>query len=337
MSLKRVTLLAILVLTFGILQLSVVNAGSRADVRWTAGCEGFTSNGGGIILDRDNTGNGQERFVITVVDGEGNVIFGPVDDSIAVGSRLSFTRGVFFPYSAEPASNPILLTVTSPAGNGLSDQLIYGTLGICGGIPFNNETLLGAGALFNIIDGRTSPTVPLNVDPPRPTNPENIGIFTDGYLIVNTASLNIRSGDGPQYTLVGRVAGGTELVVLGRNPSRSWWFVQVGEVTGWVNNIHVALRGDLTTVPIVPVTGELFPARFVVYADTDIRIAPSENAAALCTVEGNLEYFVVGQNSNGTWLEIMASCDVLDVTGWLPLEAGAIRNSGDLPIPVTWR
>ncbi len=337
MSLKRVTLLAILVLMFGMLQFTVVNAGTRADVRWTAGCEGFTSNGGGIILDRDNTGSGQEHFVITVIDGDGNVIFGPVSDSAALGSRLSFTRGVFFPYSVEPASNPILLTVTSPAGNGYNDQLVYGTIGICGGIPFNNDALEGTSTLFDVIDGRTSPSVPLNVDPPRPSNPENLGIVTDGYLIVNTASLNIRSGDGPEYTIVGRVSGGTELIVLGRNPSRSWWYVQVGEILGWVNGIHIALRGDLTGVPIVPVTGELFPARFVVYADSILRIAPSETAAPLCEIDGGLEYFINGQNSTGSWIEVIATCDVLDVTGWLPLEAGAIRNSGDLSIPVTWR
>ena len=35
-------------------------------------------------------------------------------------------------------------------------------------------------------------------------------------LVVNTSFLNVRSGDGPQYTVVLTVVGGTELPVLGR-------------------------------------------------------------------------------------------------------------------------
>ncbi len=336
MSLKRVTFSGILIVLIGLLQVFVVSAGTRSGVSWSAGCEGFTSNGGSILLDRNNTGEGTERFIITAVDGDGNVIFGPVADTFPTGSSLSISRGAFFPYSVAPAANPILVTIVSQAGNGFSEQLIYGTLGTCSGLPFNNARL-GGDSVFNVVEGGTSPTVPLNVDPPRPTNPENIGQVVDGYVIVNTASLNIRSGDGPAYTIVGRVAGGTELVVLGRNPSRSWWFVEVGEIRGWVNGTLVALRGDLTNVPIVPIVGEIFRPRFYVFSETTLRDGPSASAAAICNINGSLEYFITGQNSDGEWIQVEANCDGVDVIGWVDFEVGAIRNSGDLGIPVTAR
>lgn len=327
---KRVIIALILVLGL----VSVVSAGTRDNLRWTVTCDGFLSEGGGIILDRDNTGDGQERFVITAVDGAGNTIFGPLEETFFIGSRLNFSAGVFFPFNRAPEANPILVTVVSPAGNGLNEQTIYGTVGNCDGLALDNTNALLSG--FEPTDGAASPSVQLNAPVPRPTNLDGLAGARDGYLIVNTGSLNLRSGDGPQFTIVGRVPSGTELVVLGRNETRTWWFVQVGEIRGWVNGEFTILRGDLTNAPLTPVTGEIFPARFAVYADINIRVAPFENSARVCVVEGDLEYFIVGQSDDGEWIEIAAMCGGEMVTGWLPFENGAIRNSGDLPIPVTF-
>lgn len=342
MRIKTILKIMPLLLLMGLLQLSVVNAGTRNGIRWTAGCDGFTSQGGGILLDRNNTGNGTESFTISAVDGNGNTVFGPVTDSSLVGSRLSIPQGAFFGYTTAPTANPILVTLTSNAGNGYSQQTIYSTLGLCDRLPTVILTAIGLDVLetagaFVVVDGRTSPSVPLNVDPPRPNNPDGIGVFVNGYLVVNTASLNIRSGDSPAYTIVGRVAGGTQMLVLGRNADRSWWFVQVGEIRGWVNGSLTVVRGDLTQAPIAPVVGEILGARLYVYSNTYLLQAPVANSSWLCEIRGNAEYHIVGQNSNGEFIQVQADCNGIDVIGWVPAEYGAIRNAGDLGIPVTAR
>src|SRR5690606_23689561 len=106
-------------------------------------------------------------------------------------------------------------------------------------------------------DGETSEPVALNTAPPRPVNPPGLPQVLPGYAVVNTDNLSLRSGDSPRYEMLGVIDGGTELVVLGRNDDRSWWYVQVGGMRGWVSSEFLALRGDLTGLPEVPVTGNL--------------------------------------------------------------------------------
>lgn len=332
-SLRTIRLGLILGLLLGLLQVSIAGAATRDGIRWTVSCNGFTSRGGGILLNRDNTGEGREAFVITATDGAGNVIFGPVRESSFVGAGIYIAEGVSFNWATPPAANPITVTVVSPEGNGQPEQVVYSTLGLCPTLMMETTTTIPGLNIIGVADGTTSPSVALNTDPPRPTNPQGIGQTLEGYLISNTGSLNIRSGDGPQYTIVGRIRGGTELVVLGVNERRTWWYVQVGDIRGWVNNELVINRGDLTRVPVVPVLGEIFLPRLFVFSASPIYMASNTRSGVICTIDGDLEYTIIGKNRDGTWFGIEAQCNGQMVVGWIEDERGAIRNSGDLPIP----
>ena len=68
-------------------------------------------------------------------------------------------------------------------------------------------------------------------------------------LVVNTSFLNVRSGPGPQYSVVVIVAGGTELPALGSNPSNSWYLVSTAVGQGWVDVTFTLPRGDFRYVP----------------------------------------------------------------------------------------
>lgn len=97
-------------------------------------CTDFTAAGtGASILDRDNTGLGQEALRIDVTDGLGTVIY-----------TLSFQNGLgtyaaglinTTPYTTAPSSNPLTMTLTSLAGNGLPEQIDYVARGACAGLP----------------------------------------------------------------------------------------------------------------------------------------------------------------------------------------------------------
>ena len=240
---------------------------------------------------------------------------------------MYFQDGLFFAWEEVPEYNPITVSVISPAGNGLLEQVIYEANGFCTGLPTVTEE-------GEIIDGTTSDSVPLNVLPPEGINPENVGRSYDGYVVVNVSWLNVRSGDGVEYTEVGRVSGGTELIVYGVNLDRSWWYVEAGEVLGWVNGEHVIVRGDLSDVPYVRTMGELEPPRFFVYIDTPLWSAPGNSGFHLCEIEGDLEYLIVGQSRSGDSVAIEAVCNGATVTGWLLAELGALRNAGVVEIPV---
>lgn len=326
-SLKRLGLVLTLALLVLLLQTSIVGAAVRESLHFTVSCNGFTTNDGGIILDRDNTGMGLETIYMSASDGAGNLLWTGPELNFVVGGRMYFAAGTGYTWSTVSAFNPITVSVMSAAGNGLDAQIVYEANGYCTGL----DTILEDGT---VLAAETNPSVPINAVPPLGVNPENIAPLYDGYLLVNTAWLNMRSGDGPEYTLVGRVSGATELTVLGVNEERTWWYVESGDIKGWVNNEYVVNRGDLRAVPVVFAQGELRPVRFFLYLDTHLWALPGKGGGSVCWLEGEKEYVVVGRTITSLSFKIEADCGGEMVTGWVPFDEGAIRNDGDLRIPV---
>lgn len=78
--------------------------------------------------------------------------------------------------------------------------------------------------------------------------------FAVPILVVNTSFLNVRSGDGPQYTVVTTVVGGMELPVLGTNRGNSWYLVTTPVGAGWVDVSFTLPRGDFRNVPLIEPT-----------------------------------------------------------------------------------
>lgn len=90
------------------------------------------SGSGSHVLDRDNTGTGNEALRVDVTDGAGTLIY-TLTFSNVLGT---FAGGIgdFF-YTTAPAYNPITFTLTSLAGNGLPEQVDYTAQGTCDGLP----------------------------------------------------------------------------------------------------------------------------------------------------------------------------------------------------------
>ncbi len=316
-------------------------------VAFTLGCGGFSSSGE-VVLDRDNTGTGRESFTVSASDGVGNVIFAGEPDSFFVGGTVSWEDGGTYGWTRAPEFNPMTLRVVSMAGNNLPAEVVHVTVGSCADLPtitaLSQELGIGGGIPLildpRILNGVTSEAVPLNTAPPRPENPVGLAEALRGYAVVNTDNLSVRSGDGAEYTLVAIVDGGTQLVVLGRNEfagdAETWWYVQVGDVIGWVSGEFLYMRGDLSHVPEVPVTGDLIQPRFLlIREEAPLYVSPSFNATGICTLPGGLEYFVIGRDEDIIWYEIEAECDGAPVTGWIPAYLGAIRNPAAQFIEVT--
>lgn len=156
------------------------------------------------------------------------------------------------------------------------------------------------------------------------------------YLIVNTAFLNIRSGDGPGYTILAVVPGGTILTPIGRNERYTWWFVEHNGVQGWVNNIHVLVRGNLRNVPLQELVDAALiqPTLYVGFPGNPIYSELAAGVSVRCYLPGNAEFPVIGRNRDTSWYLIEAECDGVIVTGWIEAEKGLIRNPAALPIPV---
>jgi hypothetical protein len=120
-------------------------------------CTDFTAAGtGACILNRDNTGTGEERLRIDVTDGNGVVIY----TFTFQNSLGTYAAGLIdtTPYTVAPSANPITFTLTSLAGNGLLQHVDYTQQGMCQGlvsVPTMNEwgmiifmALAGLGAVY---------------------------------------------------------------------------------------------------------------------------------------------------------------------------------------------
>jgi hypothetical protein len=180
-----------------------------------------------------------------------------------------------------------------------------------------------------------SPSVGLNTPAPNVENARGLVDNLAGYAIVNTGFANLRSGDGPGYTKVGVVANGDELIVLGRNATRTWWYVRAGDVSGWVLGSLLILRGDLSDVPVVATAGEIIPATLFVPAPRNlIYNGLQSTSVVICEAAGGLEMLIKGISFNQSWILIEAVCtDGRVVEGWIASDRGFIRNPAGLSIP----
>jgi hypothetical protein len=98
----------------------------------------------------------------------------------------------------------------------------------------------------------TTPVPPIQTDevgaPPATVDPT-------GACLVRSASgvsINVRSGPGTGYSIVGNLPPNVSVPVLGRLPDNSWLQVNVGSVIGWVSASVVTLDGNCAGIAVVP-------------------------------------------------------------------------------------
>lgn len=192
------------------------------------------------------------------------------------------------------------LGVTGRSPNGLWFE-VTSAQGLNGWINFSGVTLIGEMANIPVVN-TAAPII--NV------------------AIVNTSSLNVRSGPGAQYARLAVVSGGTTLSVTGTHPTLPWLRVERNDFgVGWVKGEFVIFRGTWTAVPRVtePVGAVELPVAIVeinhyVYAypnfETPVGIIPPGL------------YTIIGRNFEYTWAlietplgDVWISFDEVDLRG----------------------
>lgn len=312
------------------------------DLSFTVGCEGFTNVGGSFSLTRDNTSNGREAFVIGAVDGTGATVFAPVVDSALVGSEINLGAGRVYAWTNAPSANPITVSVISIAGNDLPEETVYTVSGTCAGLADGTAstvsagTAITAGDLVTEADLVVSPSVPPGFEVPVATSSAAEIERLPGYGIVDIDNLYLRTGGGPNYTRVAVVDGGTRVRILARNEQFSWWLVNAGGFTGWASAEYIIVRGDVRGVPVLSGVGELIPVTIVTSLPQRIYSAPATfNDNYICDIIP-FEHVAIGRDRFNAFYQIISQCeDGTVVTGWVPTEAGAVRNPASLRLPVT--
>ncbi|MBN1678978.1 MAG: SH3 domain-containing protein [Anaerolineae bacterium] len=174
-------------------------------------------------------------------------------------------------------------------------------------------------------------------------NTQNVPI-TDGstsvpitVMLTARLNLNMRSGPGLTYAVVGWLPVYQSADVIGRNAANTWWQITYGGVTGWVSGVYTNLQAG-TNINQIPITdGSAAPTPGVISVTANLnlnmRSGPGVEYGVVGWLPGGTSAQVTGRNVANTWWQISYS----GVTGWISggystLQAGADVNQ----IPITW-
>lgn len=99
----------------------------------------------------DNTGSNEESGFIRIRDGSGTLLFETPYGPGSVGTSIGMVNAPY-PYTTAPATNPLVLTITSPAGGALAvDREWYRFTGTCPGLPTATVAAVPTLSLWTLI------------------------------------------------------------------------------------------------------------------------------------------------------------------------------------------
>jgi uncharacterized protein YraI len=170
---------------------------------------------------------------------------------------------------------------------------------------------------------------------PYPARPP-IGVTAS----VNANLLNVRTGPGVSYPVLGRISHGNVVAVTGRSTVDPRWVrINMGTIEGWINGTWTTMQGNQLAIPDVSSGEDTMalpfgtPTGLQVRAtgNLNIRSGPGIGYASLGYLTTGSTADVVGRSADGAWWEI----NFASGRGWV---SGAyLQKEGNLyaSVPIT--
>lgn len=144
---------------------------------------------------------------------------------------------------------------------------------------------------------------------PPPSSPDDI------HMIVITDTLNVRSGPGTGYTVIGKTHRGDRLIYLNATPAWDWVNIKMPDnKTGWCSAKYLIEENDLTASP------EEYPAlgfHRALVDDLSMREGPDNHYPAVAELAFNRVVKVDRISSDGKWKHCT---NAWGESGWYPIE-----------------
>jgi uncharacterized protein YgiM (DUF1202 family) len=166
-------------------------------------------------------------------------------------------------------------------------------------------------------------------------------VFAQGSELTAIAyqTINVRSGPGTQYEIVGQIPQGGNVQVNGRDSSETRWLrvTLEDEILGWIALFSVTLEGSADDLPIISNTdpGENTDGAevmVVAFGRVNVRSGPSitYNVIGQLDVDDEAEAFA-RSNTQNDWLYVETD----DLQGWVAYFAVTVTgNLNALPVRV---
>ena len=154
--------------------------------------------------------------------------------------------------------------------------------------------------------------------------------------------MNIRSGPGIDYDVVGDATAGEEYAITGKNSESDWWQIDFRGESGWIYAPFV-IAADAEDVPIVgtavteaPVpeeaSTETSPTTQIPIAtvggDMNVRSGPGEEYDRIGGATLGEEFEITGKDTDGDWWRI----DFDEQAGWIYASFVTATNAENVPI-----
>ena len=174
-------------------------------------------------------------------------------------------------------------------------------------------------------------TAPAAVEPPA----------TDASVTV-LGEMNVRSGPGTGYDVVGEAIAGEEFPITGKNSEGDWWRIEFQGQPGWIHAPFV-VAADAEEVPVVGPgvteaadqdegTSEAVPAPLdavvTVGGDMNVRSGPGEEYDRIGGAIAGEAFPITGKNEDGDWWQI----DFGGETGWIYAPFVTATNAENVPV-----
>jgi uncharacterized protein YgiM (DUF1202 family) len=166
--------------------------------------------------------------------------------------------------------------------------------------------------VFALIINGDVEAIPVFVDEQPTPSPTSI------VSVISYGRVNVRSGPGIAYGIVGQLEVSEVAEALARSSEQNdWLMIQFGETEGWVAYFTVTVQGDAESLPVlVPdSSGEsLIPPSRLLRARFNVRLhdTPVLDSPVTLTVSFNSEVTAIGRNPSGDWLFVGFG----EQTGW---------------------
>lgn len=117
-------------------------------------------------------------------------------------------------------------------------------------------------------------------DQPPPPPPTPTPVITTPRGTVTGPVVNVRSGPGTAYPVLGQVTQGAICDLVGRNSNSSWFQSRCPAIAGWISAGLLAIQGNISNLPVVavapPPPQETFPDwRGSYFANRDLARSPT--------------------------------------------------------------
>ncbi len=163
---------------------------------------------------------------------------------------------------------------------------------------------------------------------------------TSNYLV------NVRSGPGRSFAILGQVRPGEELDVTGRVDDGTWVQVNFNGQMGWVSANLFDATGDLTTAALVEVAADaptvdaettaeplvFEPGTLVgdTTVNVNLRMGPSTTTDVLDIIPFGTDLIVTGRTSTNNWYWVTYD----DQNGWITAAAFFVEQGNIVDVPV---